>query len=415
MDTALPASVTRKKRRNRLLWSILLPVCLGIAFWITWGFLTPSISRSTLITAVAGVGNMENTISASGEVLPEFEETLTSAIDCSIRKVLKDEGTKVHAGESILALDKSETQAELQKLTFQLASKQGDIDRLRVDLNQSYSDIQSNDAIKQLHIGNLKDAVENARRLYDAGGGTREDIEQAELNLKVAQEEKRQLESQIRSKQQTMQLDIKAAELAAQIQKSDLDALARKLKLADATATRDGVITYIDKNIGTAVKTGETLARIADLSSFKVSGSISDTYLDQLRGGMPAIIRINDTLLRGHVDNVYPSVQGGLVSFDVRLDQPGNAQLRPNLKVDVFLVTDTHNGVVRVANGAAFKGGKVQDIFVLKNGKAYRRTVRIGLTSFDFVEVQEGLQPGDTVIDSDMSDYKNTKQLDVVR
>lgn len=365
------------------------------------------------MTAVAGMGNIENTISASGEILPEFEETITSSIDCSIRKVLKDEGSRVKAGESILVLDKSQTQTELEKMNFGLASKRGDIDRLRVDLAESYSDIQSNNAIKQLHIGNLTDAVENAKRLFDAGGGTREEIEEAELNLKVAQEEKKQLENQVLSKQQTMKLDIKAAELAADIQESDLRALERKLKLADATATRDGVITYVDKNIGSSVSTGATLARIADLSSFKVSGSVSDNYLDELKTGMPTIVRINDTLLRGHVDNIYPSVQGGIVTFDVRLDQPNNAQLRPNLKVDVYLVTAIHNGIVRVANGAAFKGGKTQDVFVVNGSKAYRRTIRIGLTSFDYVEIQQGLSAGDTVITSDMSDYKTVQQLQI--
>jgi HlyD family secretion protein len=413
MDTAIPESVTRKKRYRRLFWGALALVFLGIALWATWGFLTPGVSRSGITLAVAGIGNLENTISASGEVLPEFEETLTSSIDCSIRKVLKEEGATVTAGESILLLDKTQTDAELEKLQFQLATKRGDIERLKVDLGESYSDIQSNNAIKQLHIGNLTAAVENAKRLFEAGGGTREDIESAELNLKVAQEEKKQLENQVLSKQQTMKLDIQSAELAAEIQESDLRDLERKLKLADATATRNGVITYVDKNIGSSVRTGETLARIADLSSFKVSGSVSDSYLDQLKRGMPTIVRINDTLLRGHVDNIYPSVQGGLATFDVRLDQPNNAQLRPNLKVDVFLVTETHNGVVRVANGAGFKGGKTQDVFVLSGGKARRRTIHIGLTSFEYVEVQDGLRPGDTVINSDMSDYKNVPMVEV--
>lgn len=413
MDTLLPESDLIKRRRKRWLIAIAVLCALAVALWVTWVLLTPSLTRAEITTAVATTGNIENTITASGEILPEFEETITSSIDCSIRKVLRDEGATVQPGESILLLDKSQTEADLEKLRFQLASKQGDIERMKVDLAESYSDIQSNNVIKQLHIGNLSDEVENAKKLFDAGGGTREQIEQAELNLKVAQEEKKQLENQILAKQQTMKLDIKSSELAAEIQASDLHALERKLQLAGAQATRAGVITYVDKNIGSSVRQGETLARIADLSSFKVSGSLSDNYLDQLKPDMPAIVRVSDSLLRGRVDHVYPSVQGGLVGFDVVLDQAHQSSLRPHLKVDVYLVTATHTGVVKVSNGAAFRGGKTQDVFVLDNGRAYRRSVRIGLTNFDFVEIEQGLHPGDTVITSDMSEYKNIQELKI--
>src|SRR5207249_493341 len=106
--------------------------------------------------------------------------------------------------------------------------------------------------------------------------------------------------------------------------------------------------------------------------------SISDNYLDQLHNGIAAIIRINETQIRGTVSNIYPSVQNGIVSFDIQLNERNNKLLRPNMKVDVFLVTDSHGNVMRVANGPAFKGSSIQDIFILNNGKAEKRTVHIG-------------------------------------
>ena len=178
-------------------------------------------------------------------------------------------------------------------------------------------------------------------------------------------------------------------------------------------ATRSGVVTYVNKNIGANIKEGETLARIADLSSFKVTGSLSDNYLDQLHSGMPVIVRINDTQLRGNVSNVYPSVQNGIITFDIQLEERNNKQLRPNMKVDVYLVTAVHNKVMRVANGPAFKGGSPQDIFVLNNGKAERRSVHTGLSNFDFVELKDAVKPGDIVITSDMSEYKNSTELTI--
>ncbi|MEO6630337.1 MAG: HlyD family efflux transporter periplasmic adaptor subunit [Mucilaginibacter sp.] len=413
MDTEITQEVTSQRKRKTIVIVLIAAAIVFSLIWILRATLKSSIKKSEITTAVVETGNIENTLNATGEVLPEFEEILTSPINASIKKVIMDAGNKVNAGQSILTLDKSATETDFEKLKFQLESKQNEIKKLKLDLNKSFYDIQSNNDIKKLRIDNLADAVENAKRLFKAGGGTREGIEQAELNLKVAQLEKKQLENEVKNKQQTMQIEIKEAEIASDILSSDLNALQRKLNLANIVATRSGVVTYINKNIGANVREGESLARIADLGSFKVQGSISDNSMDQLHAGLPVIVLINDVQMRGHVVNVSPSIQNSIISFDIQLDERNNKQLRPNMKVDVYIVTATHNHIMRVANGPAFKGPELQDIFVLSNGKAERRTVHIGLTNFDYVEIKDGVKPGDVVINSDMSGYKNSKEISV--
>jgi len=403
MDKEITLEVISQKRRKTALVALISIAGLVLAIWVLRGYIKSSLQKSEITTSIVETGNIENTINATGEVLPEFEEIITSPINASIKNALM----------SIITLDKSATQTEYEKLKFQLESKRNEISKLRLDLGKSFYDIQSNNDIKQLRISNLADAVENAKRLFKAGGGTRENIEQADLNLKVAQLEKKQLENEIKNKQQTMQIEIKEAEIAAAIQENDLNELQRKLQLANVIATRKGVITYVNKNIGANIHEGETLARIADLGSFKVQGSISDNSLDELHTGIPVIIRINDNQLRGHVTNVSPSIQNSIISFDIQLDDRSNKLLRPNMKVDVFLVTATHNKVLLVANGPAFKGSNLQDIFVVNKGKAERRTVHIGLTNFDYVEIKDGVKPGDVVITSDMSEFKNSTEITI--
>ncbi|PWK79165.1 HlyD family secretion protein [Mucilaginibacter oryzae] len=411
MDKEIALEVTSAKRKKTALAIFIIVTVLMFAVWLLRGYIKSSVNRSEITVATVEVGNIENTLNASGEVLPEFEEIITSPINASIKSALADAGNKVKPGQSLLTLDKSATQTDFEKQKFQLETKRAEIAKSKLDLDKSFYDIKSNNDIKQLRISNLADAVENAKRLYKAGGGTREGIEQAELNLKVAQLEKKQLENEIKSKQQTMQIEIREAQIAADIQQNDLNALKRKLDLANVVATRAGVVTYVNKNIGATVHEGETLARIADLGSFKIQGSISDNSADEVHSGLPVIVRVNDSLLRGHVSNVSPSVQNSIISFEVQLDNRASKLLRPNMKVDVFLVTAMHSKIMRVANGPAFKGPTVQDIFVLNNGKAERRTVHIGLTNFDFVEIESGVKPGDVVITSDMSEYKNSKEV----
>jgi len=413
MDTVLSEHVLARRKRKIYISILTTILVLLTAIWLVRFSFKSTINKSAITTAVVEKGNIENTINASGEVLPEFEETITSPITASIQKVIKDAGSKVEAGESILTLDKTSSQTEYKKLNFQLESKRNDIKKLKLQLDKSFYDIKSNNDIKQLKINSLTADVENAKRLLNAGGGTRESVDQAELNLKVAKLEKQQLENEIKSKQQTMEVEMKEAEIAADIQENDQRELERKLQLANIVAGRSGVVTWVNKNIGSTIREGESLVRIADLGSFKVKGSLSDNYIDQLYNGMTAIIRINETKMRGKVANIYPSVQNGIVSFEISLDELNNKLFRPNMKVDVFLVTSTHNNVLRVSNGAAFKGSSMQDIFVLHSGKAERRTVHIGMSNFDFVEIKDNLNPGDVIITSDMSEFKNAKEITI--
>lgn len=413
MDKVIAKEVTAQKRKKRLLSLLLVAGLLLAAVVSLRFFVRPSLKGAQITTAVVETGDIENTITASGQMLPEFEEVLTSAINASIENVLMDAGTSVQNGQSILLLNKAAAQAEYEKLRFALESKRNSIQKLTLELNKSFYDIRSNNDIKQLRINSLQAALEDARRLYKAGGGTKEDIEQAELNLKVAQLEKKQLENEVRSKQKTMQVEIRESQLAAAVQEQDLRELQRKLQLANVVTSRPGVITWVNKNIGASVQEGEPLARIANLESFKVAGSISDSYLSQLHNGMSAIVVINEKEFRGTVTNVNPSVQNGIIAFDVQLNERKDPLFRPNMKVDVYLVTDKHANVLKVANGPAFKGSSVQDVFVMGNGKATRRTVQIGMTNFDYVELKSGVQKGEVIITSDMSNYKSVKEITI--
>lgn len=411
MDRPLPSSILASEKRKWWIISFLTAVVLLLAIWFLRQVFRPELSASRISTATVERGPVTNTINATGEVLPEFEEVLSSPIAASVQRVLLDAGQKVNAGQSILSLDKSSITSEYDKLQFLIESKENEIHKLKLDLEKSYFDIKSSNQIKQLRISNLTDMVTGAKRLYKAGGGTMEEIEQAELNLKVAQLEKKQLENEISSKQKTMKIELREAELALAIQRNEVSALKRKMGQADIVASRAGVVTWVNQNIGASIQQGEALARIADLSSFKVAGSVSDVQLESLHTNMPAVIRIGEKQLKGKVINISPSVKNGIVSFDVRLDERDNSMLRPNMKVEIFLITAVREKTMRISNGAAFNGSNLQDVFVVTNGKAIRTKIKTGLSNFDYIEILNGLNVGDQVIVSDMNTYKNQSEI----
>lgn len=410
-------SVQERKQGRSKLWgyAVIGLVLLISAVWWMRQALSNSLERSEIRVAQVEVGDVSNTLSATGEVQPVFEQVMISPVAAVLQEVFFNIGNTVKVGDRILALDKTSTTTAYEKQKDELDLKRNSITKLRLELDKSFYDIKIQDSIKACRITSLKAELETARRLFNAGGGAREAIEQAETNLRIAQLEKRQLENDIRSRQAVMQTSLRESEITASIQEKELGEFSRRLAQADMVATRAGVLTFVNTNLGARVNEGDVLARVADLKSFKVMGSISDTYAQQLRVGMPVLVRINEQITHGTLNNIQPSVSNNVVNFEVALDEAqANNLLRPRMKVELYLVTDAHQKVLRVANGAAFKGGTTQDVFVLRpDGKAERRTVQVGLSNFEYIEIVAGLQAGETIILSDLSEYRNATELTI--
>jgi HlyD family secretion protein len=414
MDRDLPQTVIQKEKGKNWLMLVLAAVLVVAGMFAVRSVFSTTLKKSEIRTSVAETGSVENTLTATGEIQPEFEQLITSPISAAIQHVFLSEGSPVKAGEKIMELDKALTQIDFEKQKDQLELKRNGIVKLRLELDKSFYDLKISDSIKAFRIEALKADIENARRLFKAGGGTREAVDKLENDLHIARLEKRQLENDIRNRQAVTQAGIRETEISASIQEKELRAFEQKLQKADIRADHPGVLTWVNKNLGQKVGEGEALARVADLGSYKVLASISDNYAERLQTGMPVVVRINDAQMPGILTNIHPSIANNVVHFDVALDHKNAGQLRPKMKVEVYLVTDRRAQTIRVANGPAFKGGSDLDLFVLRpDGMAERRRVKTGLSNFDFVEILEGIAPGETVIVSDLSKYKNSKEIKV--
>lgn len=415
MDKELAPEITKRSRNRNLLIGVAAVIALAVA--ITWlrDAVKTSVESAKIRTATADIGPVENSLNATGEVIPAYEQIITSPIRASIRRVLLTPGTAVKPGQAILDLDKSLTEIELEKLNDQLALKRNGIDQLRMKLNKSLYDAEVNDQIKLLNINRLRAELEGSIRLKKVGGSTGEEVTQAENALHVAELEKKQLENDLAYNRQSMGASLRETTLQAQIEEKNLKELTHKLKQADIVADRPGVLTWVNENIGSAVNEGEMLAKLADLASFRVEGSCSDVYADQVKVGLPVIVKVNEVNLRGLITQVKPAIKNGIVQFVIQLDNSHHASLRPAMKVEVFVITDRVAKAVRVANGPAFKGKRKQFVYVLPKGStvAHRREVSLGLSNFDYVEVKSGLQAGEQVILTDLSEYEHLDEITI--
>ena len=85
--------------------------------------------------------------------------------------------------------------------------------------------------------------------------------------------------------------------------------------------------------------------------------------------------------------------------------------MKPNLKVEIFIVSDKKSNVLRIQNGEAFNGAKTQDVFVVQGDKAVKRTIEKGLSSTDYVEILSGVKAGDRIIITETEEYKNMNEF----
>lgn len=413
MDREVPAERLNKTRNRKWFTGILAASLLIALVYFFKKSISSSIEASRIRTGTVQTGDVENTLDATGEVIPAYEQIITSPIRATIKRVLLTPGTRIEPGQAIVELDKSLTQIEFERYEDQLALKKNSIEQLRMKLDKDLYDAEISDKIKLLNINKLKADLDDAQRLVKVGGGTSEDVTRAENALRIAQLEKQQLENDLSYNRKSMGASLRETELGAQIESKNLKELAHKLHMADIVADRPGVLTWVNENLGSSVNEGEMLAKVADLGSFRVEGSCSDVYAEQVKAGLPVIVKVNDSTLRGVITQVKPAVKDGVVSFVVQLDNARSESLRPNMKVELYVVTSRSTKTLRVANGPAFSGKRKQYVYVLDGNTAHRREVEVGLSNFDFVEIKSGLSEGEKVILTDMNAYEHLEEIEI--
>ncbi|MFT6807815.1 MAG: HlyD family secretion protein [Saprospiraceae bacterium] len=411
MDRHISGNEINKSKMLTYLKYLLILGVLVAAIYFFRQFLTKKAERKDFYIVNVEKGDIQNTLTATGTVVPSMEREINSPVTTEIKKVIKGTGEYVKNGDMILELDQEFTRLEYDQLDDELKLKRNNVDKLKLEYDKNLRDLDYQNQIKSLQLDELTAQVKDQERLRDVGGATAEEVEQAELQLKVAKLEKSMLENELGYRQSVNVNEKRGLELEYTIQEKKLAELSRKLRETKVRAPQEGVITWINEDIGRKVTEGETLVRIANLEKFRVEASSSDRNSNKIDVGMPVKVRINRKDLTGYISTILPALENNTIKFHVQLDEPDSELLRPNIRAEVFIITDNKTGVIRVKNGPGFKGASSQYIYVLEGNKAVRRRITKGLTNSDFVEITDNLIVGEQVIISDMKDYDHLEEF----
>ena len=411
MDRKIDKSVIRKRRTGRLLRWALIGAGAVVALWLGLRYLRPSADENKLRFAVVERGDVVNTINAVALVLPAFEEQVNAPVATTIKEVVLTAGTQVQSGDVLLRLDREYVGLQLDGRRDQLALKENSIGLLQLEYQRDLKDLGYNAEIKKLELAAAKARLGDARRLLKIGGATAEEVEAAELAVKITELETAKLENQLAYSQNSLAGRERKLQLEVGMEEKEVLQLSRKLRETEVRAPRAGVVTWVNENLGQQVAEGAPLARIANLGRYKVEGTCSDRYAEQLTVGMPVELRLPKTKLTGTITDILPEVSGNTIRFRVELEDTADENLRPNLRADLYVITDKRADVLRVKNGQAFRGGKRQSVFVVRGDEAVRTEVRTGVRNGDYVEIESGLRPGDRIVISDTEEYENLSSL----
>lgn len=317
------------------------------------------------------------------------------------------EGESVETGSTIMSLDTEFATLEYSKLQDELKMKENNVKRLQLNLEKNLRDIEIDNGIKDLELRGLQAKLKDAQRLLRIGGGTDEEIQQIEQRIAIGNLQKQKLENELNYRKASLDSDVKNEQLQSSIQKKVLNELGKKIKLTAVKAPNNGVITWMNTEIGTQVTEGQELVKIAQLNNFNIIGTASDIHTEKINIGLPVRVRINNEILNGRVEQILPSVKNNTVQFRVQLDAPDSKLLRAHMKVELAIVEGSKDNAIYMKNTRAYKGGRTQDFYVQDGENLVRRRCRIGITNNKYIEIVDGLNVGDQVVISDMTRYED--------
>jgi HlyD family secretion protein len=230
----------------------------------------------------------------------------------------------------------------------------------------------------------------------------RDDLETAKLNYAHAMEtgglEKDSLQLELRSLR--AQRDAQALKVARLRER--VDALTLKSPVA-------GMVATLSQQERAQVAQNAPLVTVVDLTALEIEFQVSESYANEIRSGMNAEIALDGRQFQGAVAGISPDVRNAQVTGRVRFNaQPKG--LRQNQRASVRIVLDERNDVLKVAR-SPFSDSDSKFAYVVRDDEAVRTPVEFGAAAIGEIEIRNGLNVGDTVVLSDMRDYKDAPSV----
>jgi HlyD family secretion protein len=401
--TAIPGSsgqdrVIAKKPVWRRYWKVaalLLVVGTGAA-WLLAGK-GGNVYRAPLNQLTIGTvkeGPFEDYIAVRGAVAPFTTAYLTTDQGGTVKQVLVEDGAKVKAGQALVVLSNP-------ALQLQVAAQQLTFEQTRFKYQQDLLNIEH-------QIAKLKGDLVRDKILLDGNAIAPATYHQEEeeyayyLKLREATIASRAVEQRVRTTQVTGDASGKA-----NIANAGVEALTIR-------APMDGQLTALEAEIGQSKVPGAVLGQVNSADRFKLTAQVDEFYLGHVTAGQEVLFAIDNRNYRAHVSKVYPQVVNGTFKTDFYFDGTAPADIHVGQAIDLKVELGGSARAVMLPNGPFYQetGGNWVFVVTPDGRSAIRRNVKLGRRNPDFVEVVEGLKPGEKAIVSGYDAYQKMDRIE---
>ncbi|MCC7008290.1 MAG: HlyD family efflux transporter periplasmic adaptor subunit [Acidobacteria bacterium] len=410
-----PAFLTRRRRRRWLVGGAMAIVALGVSVAVArMEPAAPSIANSQAVLWFGTVkrGPMVREVRGAGTLVPEEIRWIPATTAGRVERILLQPGARVEPDTVIVELSNPDLEQSARSAELEWQSAIAQLGNQRVSLASTRASLEA-------AIVDYESAYEVALADFDmhrslAGKGLI-----AEITLKQKQAVLNQASNRLglAKRQLTSAVDNAAFQLApleagVNQRKAAWQRLAQQVADLRVKATMTGQLQLIAVERGQQVGPGTNLARVSDPTRLKAELRISDTQTRDLAIGQRADVDTRSGHVPGEVVRIDPASRGGTVGVDVRLLGPLPAGARPDLGIDGTIELERLANVLFVESPPFGQEQSTISLFkVFPGGEARRTPVAVGRRSVQFIEVVQGLQEGDRVVLTDMSQYDSVDRV----
>jgi HlyD family secretion protein len=414
----------RQRKIKRIIYGTVTLVLLG---GVTYGLsklrpAAPTVDGGVVWRGPVKRGPMVLDVRGLGTLEPEDVRWIASVTDGRVDKVLLRSGAHVNPNSVIMELINPTLQQQAAGAELLFKKSESELASLRVTLDQTLMTEKSNAAQINENYIEAKLQAERDRELLKLGLVP-------DLTAKISTAKEEALRAQNELEQQRLAIADKSAQAQIAAKQSEVaqnkglyDLFAKQLDQLHIRAGIDGVLQCVcsvaggpDINQGQQVTAGTNLARVADPNKLKAVVQIAETQVNQVASGQPAEIDTRNGIVKGHVTRIDAAAVNGTVGVDVTLDEKLPDGSRPQQSVDGTITYADLKDVLFVERPVHGQANQTVGLFKLvDNGNfAIRVQVKLGRSSVNTIEVIGGLNVGDVVILSDMSQFDAVDRVQI--
>jgi len=370
----------------------------------------PSVDRRTLWIDTAKRGPMLRQVRGVGNLVSEDVLVVPATVGGRVIQILVEPGTVVDANTVILELSNPELELQWLDAQSKLNSAKAHLDAQKTQLQDQLLGMEANLAQMEANLREYKLRAQVDKKQYD------EDlISELQFELSQARVEEQEKLLDINKKRLAMFRDqtcpAQLAEMEATLQQAEslFDLRKSQIESLHVRAGTAGVLASVrDKiELGESVSAGTILARITNPKRLKAQLRVPEVQARDVRIGLSAEIDTYNGTVCGIVSRIDPTVMEGNVTVDISLDGELPEGARPDLSVVGTIEIERLNDIIYVGRPVFASSQSTVELFKLTvDGKyAVRTRVQLGRSSVSTIEIIEGLEPGDEIILSDMSQW----------